>query len=54
MERRLDRRAEVADRAEAVLAELDEGEAYLLEALAVLLASSVTTRKRLTQVIDRC
>ena len=54
MEERLDRKAEVTDRAEAVLVELDEGETYLLEALAVLLASSLTTRKRMTRVIDLC
>ena len=54
MERRLDRRVEVVDRAEAVLVELDEGEAYLSEALAVLLVSSTTTRKRVMQVRDLC
>ena len=48
MEERLDRKAE------AVLAELDGEETYLSEALAVLLASSSTTRKRMTQVIDLC
>ena len=53
-ERKLDRRVEVVDKAEAVLVELDEGETYLLEALAVLLASSLTTRKRMTRVIDLC
>ena len=53
MERRLDRRVEVVDRAEAVLVELDEGEAYLSEALAMLRASSLTTWTRLAQVKDR-
>ena len=42
------------DRAEAVLVELDEGETYLLEALAVLRASSSMTRRRVTQVKDLC
>ena len=41
------------DRAEAVLVELDEGEAYLLEALAVLRASSLMTWTRWAQVTDR-
>ena len=54
MERRLDRKVEVVDRAEAVLVELDEGEAYLLEALAVLRASSLTTWMRMAQVKNRC
>ena len=53
-ERKLDRRVEVVDKAEAVLVKLDEGEAYLLEALAVLQASSVTTWTRMAQVKTRC
>ena len=43
-ERRLNRGAEV----------VDEGEAYLLEALAVLQASSVMTWKRVAQVKTQC
>ena len=46
MEERLDRKAE------AVLAELDGEETYLLEVLAVLLASSWMTRKRMMRVMD--
>ena len=53
MERRLDREAEVVDKPEDVLEELVEEGAYLLEALAMLRASSLKARMRVEQVTNR-